>query len=286
MRDWGRLPIADREIDGAGGRWGCIQEPQSKLAAAMIFERSSFRLAFGLVASVLLLAGCSGASDPQGNGGRGGRGGPGGPTPVGFVVVQQGSAPIQQELPGRVAAYQVSDVRPAGFGRDPQTAVYRGIARPPGSDALSDRPQHLFRTAGPGGRQSAERPSERSRGPDARAALCAARENGGDLQAGLHRRTRPGPPGGRFGRAEQCRAASCADQHALHPGACADQRADQPVERHRRCAGHCEPGRRAGNHHPAGPGLCRHPAIGRGTARRCARRWRRAAPFRPARRCG
>ena len=116
MRDSGRLPVADRVIDGAGGRWGCIQEPQSKLAAAMIFERSSFRLAFGLVASVLLLAGCSGASDPQGSGGRGGRGGPGGPTPVGFVVVQQGSAPIQQELPGRVAAYQVSDVRPQVSG--------------------------------------------------------------------------------------------------------------------------------------------------------------------------
>jgi membrane fusion protein (multidrug efflux system) len=96
-------------------RWACIQEPQSKLAAAMIPERSISRLAFGLVASVLLLAGCSGGGDPQG-GGRGGRGGPGGPTTVGFVVVQQGSAPIQQELPGRVAAYQVSDVRPQVSG--------------------------------------------------------------------------------------------------------------------------------------------------------------------------
>jgi membrane fusion protein (multidrug efflux system) len=35
---------------------------------------------------------------------------------VGYVVVQQGSAPIQQELPGRVAAYQVSDVRPQVSG--------------------------------------------------------------------------------------------------------------------------------------------------------------------------
>jgi membrane fusion protein (multidrug efflux system) len=35
---------------------------------------------------------------------------------VGFVVVQQGSAPLQQELPGRVAAFQVSDVRPQVSG--------------------------------------------------------------------------------------------------------------------------------------------------------------------------
>ncbi len=66
---------------------------------------------------MLLLAACSsGSSDPQGQGGRGGRGGSGGPTRVGFVVVRQGSAPIQQELPGRVAAYQVSDVRPQVSG--------------------------------------------------------------------------------------------------------------------------------------------------------------------------
>ena len=79
-------------------------------------ERSNSRLAVGLIAAMLLLAGCRGGSDPQDSGGRGGRGGPGGPTTVGFVVVQQGSAPIQQELPGRVAAYQVSDVRPQVSG--------------------------------------------------------------------------------------------------------------------------------------------------------------------------
>ena len=69
---------------------------------------------------MLLLAACSsGSSDPQGHGGRGGRGGRGGfggPVTVGFVVARQGSAPIQQELPGRVAAYQVSDVRPQVSG--------------------------------------------------------------------------------------------------------------------------------------------------------------------------
>jgi membrane fusion protein (multidrug efflux system) len=35
-----------------------------------------------------------------------------GPTTVGYVVVQQGSAPLVQDLPGRVNAYQTSDVRP------------------------------------------------------------------------------------------------------------------------------------------------------------------------------
>ena len=69
---------------------------------------------------MLLLVACSsGGGDPQGQGGRGGRGGRGGfggPPTVGFVVVQQGSAPIQQELPARVAAFQVSDVRPQVSG--------------------------------------------------------------------------------------------------------------------------------------------------------------------------
>jgi membrane fusion protein (multidrug efflux system) len=61
----------------------------------------------------MLLAACGDSSDPQG----GGRSGPGGgPITVGYVVVQQGSAPLQQELPGRVAAYQVSEVRPQVSG--------------------------------------------------------------------------------------------------------------------------------------------------------------------------
>ncbi|NUR11233.1 MAG: biotin/lipoyl-binding protein, partial [Bradyrhizobium sp.] len=40
------------------------------------------------------------------------RGGARGTATVGFVVVQQGSAPLTQDLPGRVTAYQISDVRP------------------------------------------------------------------------------------------------------------------------------------------------------------------------------
>jgi len=67
---------------------------------------------FGLT---LLLAACSGGQDPSAGGG-GGRGGRGGPITVGYVVIQQGSAPLEQELPGRVAAYQVSEVRPQVSG--------------------------------------------------------------------------------------------------------------------------------------------------------------------------
>jgi membrane fusion protein, multidrug efflux system len=72
--------------------------------------------AFGtsaLVAASLTLAACGNASSSKdaGPGGRG-RGGPKGPPTVGYVVIQQGSAPLEQHLPGRVAAYQISDVRP------------------------------------------------------------------------------------------------------------------------------------------------------------------------------
>jgi len=66
-----------------------------------------------LIFAALLLASCGSAQDPQSRGGRGGRGGP---TTVGYVVIQQGSAPLEQELPGRVAAYQVSEVRPQVSG--------------------------------------------------------------------------------------------------------------------------------------------------------------------------
>ena len=65
------------------------------------------------VAAAICLAAC-GSGDKAAGGGRGH--GPGGPIKVGFVVVQQGTAPIEQELPGRVSAYQVSEVRPQVSG--------------------------------------------------------------------------------------------------------------------------------------------------------------------------
>jgi membrane fusion protein, multidrug efflux system len=65
-----------------------------------------------LIGLALLLAACGGGHDSQGSHGRGGRGDRNGPITVGYVVIQQGSAPLEQQLPGRVAAYQISDVRP------------------------------------------------------------------------------------------------------------------------------------------------------------------------------
>jgi membrane fusion protein (multidrug efflux system) len=76
--------------------------------------RSRRRVTVGLIA--LLLAACSGGSSDQNATGGGRGGGQRGPAQVGYVVVQQGSAPIQQELPGRVAAFQVSEVRPQVTG--------------------------------------------------------------------------------------------------------------------------------------------------------------------------
>lgn len=72
------------------------------------------RATVAAAAVALLLTAC-GSGDPKASSGRGGRGA-GGPTTVGFVVVQQGSAPLEQNLPGRIAAYQVSEVRPQVSG--------------------------------------------------------------------------------------------------------------------------------------------------------------------------
>jgi membrane fusion protein (multidrug efflux system) len=72
--------------------------PHSPRASAII----------GLIAGALALAACGNSSSSNG----GGRGGQRGPVTVGYVIIQQGSAPLQQQLPGRVTAYQISDVRP------------------------------------------------------------------------------------------------------------------------------------------------------------------------------
>lgn len=99
------------------GGQSCTPDEQSKLGGP-VTDRSFSSRAAAFLACFLLLAACGdGSTDPNGGGGgRGGRGGLGGTPTVGFVVVQEGSAPIQQELPGRIAAFQVSDVRPQVSG--------------------------------------------------------------------------------------------------------------------------------------------------------------------------
>ncbi|HEX3677906.1 MAG TPA: efflux RND transporter periplasmic adaptor subunit [Sphingomicrobium sp.] len=65
-------------------------------------------------ALALLLAACSSSGGGERNalGGHGRGRGPNGPPTVGYVVIQQGSAPLEQQLPALVAAYQIADVRP------------------------------------------------------------------------------------------------------------------------------------------------------------------------------
>src|SRR5438270_5523139 len=95
----------------------CNPQRQPELAASVNHSPATRQRLGAILTAMLLLAACGGGG-PAGQqaGGRGGRSGPGGPTTVGFVVVRQGSAPLQQELPGRVSAFQVSDVRPQVSG--------------------------------------------------------------------------------------------------------------------------------------------------------------------------
>lgn len=67
--------------------------------------------AAAIAASMLLLAACG-----QGNPGKAGGGGAGAPVQVGYVVVRPTSVPIEANLPARVAAFQISEVRPQVSG--------------------------------------------------------------------------------------------------------------------------------------------------------------------------
>jgi membrane fusion protein (multidrug efflux system) len=63
-----------------------------------------------IIAGFGLLASCGGGDVER-------AGGPNGqPTQVGFVIVQASSVPIENSLPGRVAAFQISEVRPQVSG--------------------------------------------------------------------------------------------------------------------------------------------------------------------------
>jgi len=71
--------------------------------------RSFVRLG-GLATLFLLSTACgSGSADDN-------KAGQGGPIQVGYVVIQPSSAPVEQSLPGRVAAFQISEVRPQVSG--------------------------------------------------------------------------------------------------------------------------------------------------------------------------
>ena len=210
---------------------------------------NKIRQIFVVGAGALLLVGCGSSSDGSaGAGGHGGRGGPGGPITVGYVVVQQGSAPIEQQLPGRVAAYQVSK-----SGHRSRASSQSGCSRRARSSARGRRsirsiPASITR------RPRRRRPICRARGP--------ARKRRGRVPPAISRWSkrrrspsriiptrRPGAPGRRFGRAELGGAAERANQPALHPRSGADLRADRAVQRHRGRARHRQPGGCADHHH-------------------------------------
>src|SRR5690348_8650645 len=98
-------PKAPRPFGPCRGTWNLMDERALR-------RHRPWKVA--VAAALLLLAAC-GKSDPEAGAGEGGRG-PKGPIQVGYVVVQPGSAPLQQQLPARVAAYQVSEVRPQVSG--------------------------------------------------------------------------------------------------------------------------------------------------------------------------
>ena len=75
-----------------------------------VLDRSLVRTGGLILAFVLASCGNGGAKEESG------RRGPGGPIQVGYVVVESSSVPVQQSLPGRVAAFQISDVRPQVSG--------------------------------------------------------------------------------------------------------------------------------------------------------------------------
>ena len=67
--------------------------------------------AAAVLLSLLLLTGCgNSAADKDG------RNGLKGPAKVGYIIIQPGTAPVEQHLPGRISAFQMSEVRPQVSG--------------------------------------------------------------------------------------------------------------------------------------------------------------------------
>ena len=229
-------------------------------------RRSSWRvraLAPALVASALLLGACGQGNSAGGPGG----GGSQGPVTVGYVVVQPSSVPIEQELPGRVAAYQISEVRPQVSG-----VILRRLFRKARSSARARRSTRSTRASiRRRSAQAAANLQSARASADAARARAARYEPLAEMEAVSKQDYTDALAQARQAEAaiaqNSAAAADCPDQPALHPRARADQRPHRPVERHRGRAGHRQPGRTADHHHPARPGLCRHPAVGARPAR-------------------
>jgi membrane fusion protein (multidrug efflux system) len=87
---------------GSNARWS--------IAAAELNARLLLAGRTGAIAALLLVSAC-GNGDAQG-----GPNGKGGPVQVGYVTIEASSVPVEASLPGRVAAFQISDVRPQVSG--------------------------------------------------------------------------------------------------------------------------------------------------------------------------
>ena len=181
----------------------CIPRFEEEVRHPVKLQRRNQPLKGSLLAlsSALLLVACGGSGQTDGGaGGRGGRGGPGGPTQVGYVVVQQGNAPIEQQLPGRVSAYQVSEVRPQVSGVVLRRLFREGSVVRQGQTLYQIDPSIYQAAAAQAAANLRKRPRQRAGCPHPGGALQAACQDGGDRQAGLYRRGRPVAPGRGSGR--------------------------------------------------------------------------------------